>query len=349
MAKVHGVDLRLSMKASRVRRLVGGALLCGMLTVPAAANSLPVATPAGCGGVETAGPAHWHRDYRAPLAIGDSTMLLSLPALSSDGFSVNARGCRQYPEALSLLGALRHAHQLPHLVVIALGANGEITEGDVNQALDILGEERLLVLVTPRELGGGSGSDARLVRAEGRRHPERIRVLDWVAYSADHPDWFEADGLHLTPTGAAALARFLDRVRPLGPPPRSVRVPKCPAPTSIPEMVPTAIELVPTDRILDAHPPSSHVQLGLVNPNQFPLSGLVRVSEETSRRLTVAARCFSVPASGTTKVALTLAPRVLTDLELGHDYRVGVQLDVPASQGSGATVSAKYLLREAPR
>ncbi len=346
---MHSVYLRLPIEASRVRRLVGGALLCGLLAVPSAASSSPVATPAGCGGVETAGPADWHRDYRAPLAIGDSTMLLSLPALSSDGFSVNARGCRQYPEALSLLGALRHAHQLPHLVAIALGANGEITDGDINQALDILGQKRLLVLVTPRELGGGSGSDARLVRAEGRRHPERIRVLDWVAYSADHPDWFEADGLHLTPNGAAAFAHLLDRVRPLGPPPRSVRAPKCPAPTPLPEMVPTAIELMPTDRILDAHPPSSHVQLGLVNPNQFPVWGSARVSEETSRPLTVAARCFSVLASGTTKLALTLPARVLTDLELGHDYRVRVELDVSASQGPGATVSATYLLREAPR
>ena len=36
---------------------------------------------------------------------------------------------------------------------------------------------RLLVLVTPRELGGGSGSDAATVRDEARRHRGRIRLL----------------------------------------------------------------------------------------------------------------------------------------------------------------------------
>src|ERR1017187_786319 len=33
---------------------------------------------AGCGGVQTATAQHWHKPYRPPLAIGDSTMLLAL-------------------------------------------------------------------------------------------------------------------------------------------------------------------------------------------------------------------------------------------------------------------------------
>jgi hypothetical protein len=147
-------------------------------------------------------------------------MLLSLPALSRDGFSANARGCRQYLEALELLSSLGRAHELPHLVVIALGANGTIEEGDIRRALAILGSDRLLVLLTPRQLGGGSGPNAQLVRAEARRHPDQVVALDWVAYSAGHPSWFQPDGLHLTLTGAAAFASLIARVLPLASAPR---------------------------------------------------------------------------------------------------------------------------------
>src|SRR6476659_193318 len=77
---------------------------------------------AGCGGVETASPKHKVAP-RPPLAIGDSSMLLALPALARIGYKVNARGCRQFSEGLRLLRQARRSHQLPHLVVLALGAD----------------------------------------------------------------------------------------------------------------------------------------------------------------------------------------------------------------------------------
>lgn len=39
-------------------------------------------------------------------------------------------------------------------------------------------------------------------------HPE-LRVLDWAAYSSAHPEWFQADGVHLQGDGPRAFARFL--------------------------------------------------------------------------------------------------------------------------------------------
>jgi hypothetical protein len=154
-----------------------------------------------------------------PLAVGDSTMLLSIPALTANGFDVNARGCRQFPETLALLSSLAGARQLPHLVVVAMGANGIVTNADVTAALRILGPNRVLGLLTPRQLGGGSDSNAATVRAAGRRYPERIDVLDWVAYSAGHAAWFQPDGLHLTLSGAAAFARLIASSRAFASPP----------------------------------------------------------------------------------------------------------------------------------
>lgn len=39
--------------------------------------------------------------------------------------------------------------------------------------------------------------------------PAHVSVADWNAYSAAHPEWFQADGVHLTGSGPRALAQFL--------------------------------------------------------------------------------------------------------------------------------------------
>ncbi|MDO8212365.1 hypothetical protein [Conexibacter sp. CPCC 206217] len=150
----------------------------------------------------------------APLAIGDSAMLLALPDLARAGFDANAHGCRDMHEGLALLRARAAAGALPDVVVIALGANASIDARQVSAALHRLGRTRRLVLVTPRELGGWSGEDARTVRAFGKRLPRRVGVLDWVAHSRGHTSWFQPDGLHLTFDGARAFTKLLARALP---------------------------------------------------------------------------------------------------------------------------------------
>jgi hypothetical protein len=36
-----------------------------------------------------------------------------------------------------------------------------------------------------------------------------LTILDWNAYARSHPDWFQSDGVHLTPDGEIALATFI--------------------------------------------------------------------------------------------------------------------------------------------
>jgi hypothetical protein len=304
---------------------------------------------AGCGGVVSTRPANWRHGYRPPLAVGDSTMLLALPELAREGFSANAHGCRQYPEALALLSALLHAHELPRVVVIALGANGEVSDGDIAKALRILGGERLLVLVTPRELGGGAGLDAALVRAEGRRHPQRVRVLDWVSYSAGHPQWFEGDGLHLTPSGSAALAHLIGLAGPLAAPPRAVLVPSCPvAPPAAAGALAALSDLAVTPRrgALHADVRLARVRLSLGNTGSVAVTGVAELREQAPGAPVVAAACFSVPAGGSSSVSLGLSREALADLELRRGYRVRLDLLPSAPAGSGGeTLSAGYVLR----
>jgi hypothetical protein len=148
------------------------------------------------------------------LAIGDSTMLLSLPGLAADGFDANARGCRSFAAGLTLLAGLKATAQLPHMVVIALGANGQVSGAQIDAALRLLGPGRLLVLVTHREEGGAVGSDRQTEQMSADRDRGHILLLDWVAHSAGHPGWFDPDGLHLLWSGVNAFTAFVASTLP---------------------------------------------------------------------------------------------------------------------------------------
>lgn len=46
------------------------------------------------------------------------------------------------------------------------------------------------------------------IEAAAAQHPE-MTVLDWNAYAANHPEWFQSDGVHLSGDGPRALASLL--------------------------------------------------------------------------------------------------------------------------------------------
>jgi hypothetical protein len=186
--------------------------------------AVPATADAGCGGVQWKPAAKRPKHGKPPLAIGDSTMLLAMENLSRAGYNVNAHGCRGWDEGLAVIRRRAAGGKLPHLVVMALGADFTISRHDIWRALHILGPDRVLGLVTPRELGGGSGSDAVHCRQAAAHYKKRIVLLDWVRYSAGHGSWFQPDGLHLTYPGARAFARLFRRALPFAqpqPPPAS--------------------------------------------------------------------------------------------------------------------------------
>jgi hypothetical protein len=192
-----------------------------LLAATAAATviaAVPATADAGCGGVQWRPAAKKPKHGRAPLAIGDSTMLLAMENLSRAGYNVNAHGCRGMEEGLAILRRRRAEHAMPHLVVLALGADFTISRSQIRRALHYMGRGRVLGLVTPRELGGGSGSDAANCRAAAAAYPKRIVLLDWVRYSAGHGGWFQPDGLHLTYAGARAFARLFKKALPFAQP-----------------------------------------------------------------------------------------------------------------------------------
>jgi hypothetical protein len=161
---------------------------------------------------------------RAPVAIGDSTMLLPIPNLGAVGYSVNARGCRGFREAINITRKLRDKHHLPHLVLINAYGNGGVNPGLISEALDVLGRSRVLGLVTEYDADTGHppAPDTDVLFKAERQYPHRIFVLDWVRYSRSHhfaeptaDAWFLPDLYHPNYTGADAYATFLAQGLPL--------------------------------------------------------------------------------------------------------------------------------------
>jgi hypothetical protein len=48
------------------------------------------------------------------------------------------------------------------------------------------------------------------IEAAAQHHPE-LSVIDWNVYSRSHPDWFQADGLHLLGPGSEAMATLIHK------------------------------------------------------------------------------------------------------------------------------------------
>lgn len=183
----------------------------------------PAAAASACGYHRHAAPQHAPAHRRAPLIIGDSTMIYATPVLGRLGLEADAKECRQFDEGVAMLAARRHAHTLPSLAILALGANGPIASASIAQALAIMGPHRVLGLVTPRR---SPESEAQMRRA-AERYPDRVLLIDWVRHSAGHASWFAGDGLHVGFAGADAFARLVARAaRPvIGSPPPSLHLP----------------------------------------------------------------------------------------------------------------------------
>lgn len=155
---------------------------------------------------------------RAPVALGDSTMILPIPNLNAVGYSVNARGCRGFKEAVNIARKLKAKHHLPHLVLINSYGNGGVNPGLIAEALSVLGKRRVLGLVTAynADTGKPPAPDTDVLFKAARRYPHRIFVTDWVKYSRPHHAaeptpgaWFLPDLFHPNFTGADAYAQFL--------------------------------------------------------------------------------------------------------------------------------------------
>jgi len=159
-----------------------------------------------------------------PVMIGDSTVLLPIPNLTAVGYSVNAKGCRSFRQAVDVAAKLRAKHRLPHLVILNDYGNRGLDMERVQEALDAIGRSRVLGLVTEydADTGRAPAAGTGVIFQARKAYPHRIFVLDWIKYSHSHHKaepkpgaWFLPDLFHPNYTGADAYAQVLATALPL--------------------------------------------------------------------------------------------------------------------------------------
>lgn len=139
------------------------------------------------------------------LAIGDSVMLgakhyflRGLP-----GAWVDAQVGRQGRDALRIVRALRAKDRLPSMVLIHLGTNGYLPESLFRKLVAELADRDKVILVNV-QASRRWVADNNTLLAELGKSQANVVVLDWATLSEGHPEYFVADGIHLTGAGIRA-------------------------------------------------------------------------------------------------------------------------------------------------
>ena len=137
-------------------------------------------------------------------AIGESVMIVAQPAMEAEGIYVDAVIGRQFDESLAVAHALRDSGGLGEIVVVHLGNNGPVTEGQFDELMDILSVARRVVVVNLRVPRPWEEHNNNLFAAAVPRFANAV-LVDWHAVGDNHPDAFVDDGVHMTHGRRGAL------------------------------------------------------------------------------------------------------------------------------------------------
>jgi peptidoglycan/LPS O-acetylase OafA/YrhL len=137
------------------------------------------------------------------LAIGDSVMIGAAKQLRSviGDIEVDAKVSRQAVTTVKLVRARRDAGQLGDVVVIHIGTNGPFSAQRFDEIMGQLVDVRRVVVVTVKVPRRWEAPNNNMLVEGVTRYPNAV-LVDWRAASADHPELFWRDGIHLRPAGA---------------------------------------------------------------------------------------------------------------------------------------------------
>jgi hypothetical protein len=114
------------------------------------------------------------------------------------------------PTLIDLVPALGSA--LGQTVIVSVGYNdfAQAYADDIQEALAALlrvGVTRVLWMTLHEQRPDYAAMNV-AIHAAAAKHPE-LTVVDWQVYARSHPDWFQAEGIHLTAAGAIAMATLV--------------------------------------------------------------------------------------------------------------------------------------------
>jgi hypothetical protein len=143
-------------------------------------------------------------------AIGDSVMSASAPALADvlPGIYIDAKPDREMPAGLSIIRQLAVGGKLRPVVVMGLGTNYIVTTSQLQQALQIIGPHRKLVLINTYVPDGWSKQVNATDAAFIRQHP-KVVLADWYDTIKNRQNLLWPDHVHPIIPGTMVYARMV--------------------------------------------------------------------------------------------------------------------------------------------
>jgi hypothetical protein len=123
---------------------------------------------------------------------------------------INARVGRQIGE---LIEVARTDQQFVGAspVVLNLGNNNRLVESDVVELMEVIKNQPKIIVVNTAVPRSWKSENNALIKSVLARYPNTI-LVDWDAISANNPEFFASDGVHLNPPGVNAYVSAIREV-----------------------------------------------------------------------------------------------------------------------------------------
>lgn len=145
------------------------------------------------------------------LMIGDSIMLDAAPDLKEElpGCYIDAMQNRQASECVDLAAVLRNEGHVKHTVVISLGTNAPLSEGDIEAILYELGSDVSVFWVNlfGRTVTWENESNQLLQNLSEKY--SNLTIIDWRDLIIDHPEWLWEDAEHPNLEGSKIFSQLI--------------------------------------------------------------------------------------------------------------------------------------------
>lgn len=140
-------------------------------------------------------------------ALGDSVLLASAAALDEEfpGIYVDGAVSRHYEALPTIIADMEAAGTLDQFVVLGFGTNGAAREGEFEQIVDLLGKDRVIILVMPYG-DRWYMPEAKDQVTEFAKEYDNVYAAEWCRAATADTTLLRDDYIHPTLTGATAYA-----------------------------------------------------------------------------------------------------------------------------------------------
>ena len=144
------------------------------------------------------------------LMIGDSVSVRAIPDFQ-ETFpygTIDAAVNRQLYVGQDIYSTYAAQDIVGDVVVFALGTNGVATDEQLDDIVATVGSDKHLWFINTRSTTSWMGETNDALQRAADRY-DNVELIDWYSLSANHGEWFDGDGTHLSNAGAQA---YIDMV-----------------------------------------------------------------------------------------------------------------------------------------